>query len=476
MKILPWLPCALFGTLVAAAEPRPPNVVLILADDLGWKDLTSYGSDLHLTPHLDRLAREGMSFTQAYSACTVCSPTRAAILTGQHPARLHVTDWIAGHRLPHARLQVPEWTQHLDLEQHTLAEALRDAGYATGHFGKWHLGATEDLWPEHHGFDVNVGGWRMGQPSGTGGYFSPYGNPRLSDGPPGEHLDERLAREAAAFIAAHRDQPFFVNFWLYNPHTPLQADPAKVARYRERIGPDYLHRNATYAAMIEHLDDAVGIVLAALDHHGLAENTLVVFTSDNGGLIGRARGDGPEPTPVTSNQPLRHGKGERYEGGVRVPLIVRYPPLVPAATTTEALAFSTDFYPTVLALTDVPPTPAWPTTFDGINLSAALRGEPLPDPRDTLYWHYPHYHTEGAVPYSAIRRGHWKLVHNLETDAVELYDLAQDIGETDNLAAARPDLTVALRAQLATWLNSVGAQYPTLNPDYDPARARFRQP
>jgi arylsulfatase A-like enzyme len=449
----------------ASSASRPPNIVFILADDLGWTDLASYGSDLHQTPNLDRLAREGMRFTQAYSACTVCSPTRAAIMTGLNPARTRVTDWIAGHAMPRARLSIPEWTKFLDPSHYNLAEALKDAGYATGHFGKWHLGMTEDLWPERQGFDINRGGWRMGQPTGAaaGGniYFSPYANPRLTDGPTGEHLDMRLAEEAASFMEANRDRPFFVNFWLYTVHTPLQAAPEKIEKYRRLAREGANHTNPTYAAMVEHMDESVGIVFSALERLGLTDNTIVIFTSDNGGLIGRNN-------KVTSNAPLRHGKGERYEGAVRVPLIVRYPPLVKPGSVSDRPAISMDFFPTFADLTGLAASPRLPT-FDGISLVPTLRGDPSAPQRDTLYWHYPHYHTEGAVPYSAIRHGDWKLIHNLETDDVLLFNLADDLGEQNDLAAARPDLTVALRAQLATWLTSVGAQYPTLNPNYDPA-------
>ncbi len=446
-----------------APRPGPPNVVFILADDLGWTDLGSYGSDLYQTPNLDRLAREGMRFTQAYSACTVCSPTRASVMTGQHPARLRVTDWIPGRNMPRARLAIPEWTTYLDPAHYTVAEALRDAGYATGHFGKWHLGLTEDLWAEHHGFDINRGGWRLGQPNradGGNAYFSPYSNPRLTDGPPGEHIDMRLAHEAASFMETNRDKPFFVNLWLYTVHTPLQAAPEKIERYRGLVRDGARHTNPTYAAMVEHMDDTVGIVLSALDRLGLANNTLVIFTSDNGGLLG--------PNKVTSNEPLRHGKGERYEGGVRVPLIVRYPPLVAAGTVSERQAISTDFYPTFAELAGLASSPKLPE-FDGLSLVPTLRGDPAAPAHEALHWHYPHYHVEGGTPYSAIRRGDWKLIHNLETDEVLLFDIASDLGEQRDLASVRPDLTVALRAQLSTWLSSVGAQYPTLNPNHDPA-------
>jgi arylsulfatase A-like enzyme len=324
---------------------------------------------------------------------------------------------------------------------------------------------TEDLWPEHQGFDINRGGWRMGQPTGAaaGGniYFSPYANPRLTDGPTGEHLDMRLAEEAASFMEANRDRPFFVNFWLYTVHTPLQAAPEKIEKYRRLAREGANHTNPTYAAMVEHMDDAVGVVFSALERLGLTDNTIVIFTSDNGGLIGRNN-------KVTSNAPLRHGKGERYEGAVRVPLIVRYPPLVKPGSVSDRPAISMDFFPTFADLTGLAASPRLPT-FDGISLVPTLRGDPAAPQRDTLYWHYPHYHTEGAVPYSAIRRGDWKLIHNLETDDVLLFNLAEDLSEQNDLAAARPDLTVTLRAQLATWLTSVDAQYPTLNPNYDPA-------
>ena len=466
-----------FGDLSLSAggsNARPPNIVFILADDIGWTDLKSFGSDLYQTPNIDRLAQEGMRFNRAYSACTVCSPTRASIMTGRYPAALHLTDWIAGHRLPFAKLNVPEWTMGLERRYYNLAEALHDSGYATAHFGKWHLGGTEDLWPEHQGFDLNVGGWSIGQPNGkngANGYFSPYGNPRLSDGPKGEFLDDRLAREASAFMERNRDRPFFVNFWFYLVHTPLQSEPELVARYREPAAKAIHHRNPVYAAMIEHMDNAVGQLMATLDRLGLRDNTIVVFTSDNGGLIGN-QGDRSLPPRVTSNFPLRTGKGDAYEGGVRVPLIVRFPPEVKPGVTSLTPVISPDFYPTLLDLAGIKPTTRTPLDFDGVSFSSIMRGQSPAQTHDALYWHYPHYHTEGASPYGAILKGPWKLLEYYEDGRTELYNLDHDIGEQNDLSKVEPAVRDELRRELRAWREREGAQMPSPNPKYDAKRAK----
>ncbi len=441
-----------------------PNVVFILVDDLGWTDLSSYGSDLYETPHVDRLADQGMRFTSAYAACTVCSPTRASIMTGKYPATLHITDWITGHLKPHGKMAIPEWTKFLSPDAYTLAEALHDAGYRTAHLGKWHLGETEEYWPENQGFDINRGGWKVGQPQRNEtarGYFSPYGNPRLDDGPDGEYLTERLANEAEAFIEENQDRPFFLNLWFYNVHTPLQAAADKVAKYEAKVFPDARHRSATYAAMVEHMDDAVGQVMATLDRLGVADNTIVVFTSDNGGLVGNRGRD-----TVTHNAPLRSGKGDAYEGGVRVPLIVRYPGQIAAGTRSSELAISPDFYPTLLTLTGV--APAANANFDGADLTPVLTGAADSTGRESVFFHYPHYHTEGATPYSAIRKGQWKLLQFYQGNRVELYHLARDPGETMNLADSEPQKRDELFADLRAWKDQTGAQLPTLNADYSP--------
>jgi arylsulfatase A-like enzyme len=316
--------CVLLSPHAArTAEPAAarPNIVLFLIDDLGWTDLGHAGSKLYQTPHVDRMAAQGMRFTAAYSACTVCSPTRAALLTGKYPARLQ-TDWIPGHKRPSAKLQIPDWRPYLPLEEITLAEALKSAGYATAAIGKWHLGG-EPYAPAKQGFDVAIGGDHRGQ---TPSYFFPYNLPGLSEGADGEYLTDRLAEEAVRFIDAHRAGPFFLYAPHYAVHTPIQAPPELVQKYRARVSPTDEHRNAAYAALVERMDAAIGRVLTRLDELGMTDHTIVIFTSDNGGYLG-----GPKPR-ITSNAPLRSGKGSAYEGGVRVPLVVRWPGMVRAGS------------------------------------------------------------------------------------------------------------------------------------------------
>jgi arylsulfatase A len=429
---------------------RPPNVIVILVDDLGWRDLGCQGSEFFQTPHIDRLAASGTRFTQGYSACTVCSPSRAAILTGQYPARLHITDWIAGHQRPHAQLLPPDWTKHLPLETTTVAERLKAAGYATASIGKWHLGGPA-YHPEHHGFDENIGGYDRGQPPS---YFAPYRIPTLPEGPKGEYLTDREATEAVRFITAHKDGPFFLYLPHYCVHTPIQAKPAVTARYAAKAVPSQKPKNDAYAAMVESVDDAVGRIVATLDELGIRGETAIFFTSDNGGLAN-----------VTDTRPLRAGKGSAYEGGVRVPFIVSYPGVTAPGSTSDTPVITPDIPATIIALTGVGPGPA--QLLDGRDLSAVFGGGTLD--RDAIYWHYPHYHPGGATPYSAIRDGSWRLVHFYEDGRDELYDLAGDAGETTDLAAERPDQAKALRTQLDAWLADVGAQLPLPNPDHDPA-------
>lgn len=451
------------GTAVRAAEPvtRPPNVIVILVDDLGWKDLSCQGSTFHHTPHIDRLAASGVRFTQAYAAGPVCSPTRAALLAGQSPARLHVTDWIAGHERPDAKLRIPDWTKHLPLEVVTLAERLKGAGYATASIGKWHLGG-EGFGPESQGFDVNRGGTARGQPPT---YVSPYGIPTLPDGPEGEYLTDREAAEAVAFVEAHREGPFFLFLAHHAVHTPLQAKADVVERYVSAGGkPDGEARrglpvggdrgpgqgNATYAAMVEGVDDSVGRILDALERLDLRETTAIVFTSDNGGLL-----------PVTDNRPLRAGKGSAYDGGVRVPLVVRWPGVSLPGTTSEEPAITPDIAATILDLTGTGPEPGEP--LDGTSLAPALRGGRLD--RHAIHWHYPHYHPGGATPFSAIRSGDWRLVRFYEDGHDELYDLREDPGERIDRARTDPARAAGMARDLEAWLAEVGAQMPTPNPD-----------
>ena len=439
------------GAVAPADQPAKPNVIVILVDDMGWRDLACQGSDFYETPTIDRLAASGMRFTNGYSACTVCSPTRAAILTGQYPARLHITDWIAGHQRPQAKLLPPDWTKQLPLETVTVAERLKAAGYATASIGKWHLGGPA-FHPEHQGFDENRGGYDRGQPPS---YFAPYKIPTLAEGPPGEYLTDREAAEAVRFITAHQATPFFLYLPHYCVHTPIQAKPDVTAKYKAKDPPAQQPKNAAYAAMVESVDDSLGRIVATLDGLGISDRTAIFFTSDNGGLAG-----------VTDNRPLRAGKGSAYEGGVRVPFIVSWPGLTKPGSTSDVPVITPDIPATILAGTGVGPDPAQP--LDGRDLSALLAGGSLD--REAISWHYPHYHPGGATPYSAIRSGSWRLVHFYEDDRDELYDLATDGSETTDLAAREPARAKALREKLDAWLADVGAQLPVPNPNYDPAQ------
>lgn len=443
----------------AEQTSRPPNVVLFLIDDLGWTDLGCYGSSFYETPHIDRLAASGLRLTSGYAACTVCSPTRAAILTGKYPARLHLTDWIAGHQRPYAKLRVPPWRQYLPHEETTVAEMLADRGYVTCHVGKWHLG-DEAYWPTTQGFQYNIGGNHRGQPPS---YFFPYERPGiplpgLSRGMPGEYLTDRLTDEALAFIDKHRDRPFFLYFPHYAVHTPLEAKADKIAKYQAKARADQPQHNATYAAMIESVDESVGRVMARLEALQLRDQTIVIFTSDNGGL---------ELNQVTDNAPLRDGKGSAYEGGVRVPWIIAYPPLVAPGSVSDTPVMSIDVLPTLWELCS--PRPGTPPPCDGISLAQLLR-KPDHSFDRPLFWHYPHYHPGGATPYGAVRQGDWRLIEFYEDGRLELYNLREDLGESRDLAATHPEKRDELHRLLQEWRTAAGAQMPTPNPDYDPAR------
>jgi arylsulfatase A-like enzyme len=445
-----WIGGACAG-LVSAQAPRSPNVLLIVVDDWGATDLGCAGSSFYDTPNIDRFAASGMRFTQAYSACTVCSPSRAAIMTGKYPARLHITDWIAGHQYPWAKLRPPDWTQHLPLEETTLAERFRSAGYATSSIGKWHLGGP-DFYPDKQGFDRNLGGTHAGQPPS---YFSPYKIATLPDGPPGEYLTDRECSEALSFIEAERRQPWFVYLPHYAVHTPLQGKQAVIEKYRQRAGSAKGQGDPVYAAMVEGIDESIGRLLAGLERLGLAERTIVALTSDNGGLL-----------RSTTNLGLRAGKGSAYEGGVRVPLIVRWPGVTRPGSTSEVPVMGMDLHPTLVAMAGL----AAPGGIDGVDFSPLLRRSRTA-PRPPLFWHYPHYHPGGATPYSAIRDGRLKLIEFYEDNHVELYDLEADPEEKTDLAASRTRDAERLRSRLARWRTEMGAQMPLPNPDYDPARA-----
>jgi len=450
----------LISLAVAPAAPAgvKTNIVFMLIDDMGWADGGCFGSKFYQTPRMDRLAAAGMRFTQAYAACAVCSPTRAALMTGKYPARLHITDWIPGEGAPpNSRFRLPEWQQHLPLEERTLASQLKELGYATGHFGKWHLGGPA-FYPEHQGFEVNVAGSDTGQP---GSYFWPYGAPEnvhrvpgLAEhgGKTGEYLTDRLTDEALQFIEANRDRPFYLNFAHYAVHAPLQGKRELIELASERPGADG-QSNTVYAAMLKSVDESLGRILDKLDELHLADHTIVVFTSDNGGAVHFGK------PPATANGLLRLGKGYAYEGGLRVPLLVKVPGLTRAGTVCPAPVISMDFFPTLLELVGAAPGAAR-TAVDGVSLVPLLRGADRL-PRRELFWHYPHYWNGGKVsPYSVARRDDWKLIRFYESGREELYNLKTDESESHDEALAKPEVRQALAARLDAWLREVGAQMP----------------
>ena len=437
------------------ATPQRANVVLILADDLGWTDLHCFGSEYYESPHIDKLARDGVRFTQAYSACTVCSPSRAAILTGKYPARLHITDWIPGLPPENPKLLVPDWTKYLPLEEFTLANALHNAGYATASIGKWHLGGPP-YYPDKHGFDINLAGTEAPNPKT---YFAPYKIPTLPEGPDGEYLTDRLGVEAVRFIEQHKDQPFFLYLPHFAVHVPIQSKQALLEKYRAKRHAGQKQNNAGYAGMIESMDDTVGSIRQKLEDLKLADHTLVIFASDNGGRV-----------PTTSNLPLRVGKGSCYEGGTRTPLIIYWPGVTTPGSVCDAPVIGMDLFRTILDVTGV--KDGAEKAVDSVSLVPLLRGTNglL---RDELFWHYPHYqHYQlgGTTPYGAIRKGDFKLIEFFSDMRVELYNLREDVGEQHNLAAQMPDKVDELRTRLHAWRKEVGAQMPTPNPKYDPSK------
>lgn len=469
-----------------------PNIIFILVDDLGWRDVGFMGSTFYETPNLDKLAFEGMVFTQAYAACAVCSPTRASILTGRYPARVGITDWIRGRysgirvpsnkqnpvgydTIPGRKLITPKnphWMEHSEL---TIAEMLKSVGYATAHIGKWHLG-FKDWSPLTQGFDVNAGGEDYGQPPS---YFDPYtrGDFSIESLPPrdsGDYLTDREADEATKFIRANRTKPFFLCLCHYAVHTPIQAKTDYVEYFKIRadslgidpLGPDetvssiFNHRrplngqrNPDYAAMISSVDDAAGRIMKTLDELGLTEKTIIIFFSDNGGHI-----------VSTDNSPLKLGKGHPYEGGIREPLFINWPGLTEPGTRTKVPVSSIDFFPTICeaAGIQIPDT----LTIDGLDLSPLLKQEGSIDRQD-LFWHFPHYWWGTKVrPYSIVRSGKWKLIKHWEENSYELYNLSTDISETNNLAGEMPEKIEELEIKLSQWLEETGAKTPLPNPLY----------
>ncbi|MDN5217416.1 sulfatase [Fulvivirgaceae bacterium BMA12] len=485
----------LLAVLVTAScqqkEEQPPNVLFIIADDLGWADLGAYGSAFYETPNLDQLAADGILFTNGYANCPVCSPSRASFQTGKYALKTGVTDWIKGRKFfrgptPNDRWVVPDTKFQLDSEETTLAEALGETGYKTIFAGKWHLGEEEQYWPEKQGYDINIGGWSRGAPlrnrkKGFNGYFSPYGNPRLADGPDGEYLPDRLTAETIQAIKRNKEQPLFICLSYYLVHTPLQSKEQLIEKYINKkylLGLDTLtefshdepwikyasvsngykertiQSNPVYAAMVESLDQNIGKVIACLKDQGLYDNTLIVFTSDNGGL---STSEGSS----TSNKPLRAGKGWLYEGGIRVPFIIRDPKSTNRGITNSAPVTGADIFPTVLKYVGIN---ASNTEIDGQNLlgqtSETLAQRPI-------YWHYPHYANQGGNPGSAIRLGDYKLIHDLETGAKELYNLSEDIGEGQNIAGTNQVVQDKLEALLQTWLEENDPKPLMPNPEWN---------
>lgn len=459
----------------APQAARRPNFVIFLVDDLGWSDGGVFGSDLYETPNIDRLAADGMRFAASYAACTVCSPTRAAMMTGKYPGRTHVTDWIRGHQRPFAKLRVPDWTMKIEARHTTIAEALGSAGYRTATVGKWHLMPNGDpdmgdYVPEKHGFEINVGGNQWGQP---GSYFHPYEHPKRAGrgigpmppgGQDGDYLTDRLSAEAVKLIEQFGDEPFLLYFPFYSVHTPIQAKEEEIAHYEPLVKEGMLHTDPVYASMTTSVDRGVGLVRAKLEEMGLADNTVILFAGDNGGLDRDGTGR------PTENRPIRDGKGSAYEGGVRTPGLAYWPGVTRAGAVSEEPIITVDFYPTILEIAGVEGDPEHNARVDGTSLVPLLRDADTTLDREALYWHYPHYHSQGATPHSAIRAGDWRLVEFFEDGRIELYNLADDIGEQNDLAAEMPEKVAVLRAMLAAWREDVGAQMPTENPDHDPVK------
>lgn len=457
--------------------PEKPNILFILVDDLGWADLGYTGSKYHETPNVDKLATEGSVFTNAYAACPVCSPSRAAILSGKYPARLNLTDYIPGNRHwgPHKDQQLASkpFKLQLDLEEQTIAETMKKAGYKTMFAGKWHVGEQEKYYPPYQGFDINIGGNKTGHPSG--GYFSPYNNPQMDDGYKGEYLTDRLTDEVISFMEQKREKPFFAYLSYYTVHLPMQGKPDKVKKYQDKLarmnyqGEEFSkegntwfknHQNMPhYAAMVESMDENVGRLLESLEKNGLADNTIIIFTSDNGGMATSNRTD----NIPTSNAPLRAGKGYLYEGGIREPLIIRWPGKIKAGSRCDVPVVGTDLYPTMLDLAGIELLPG--QHKDGITLKPLLEGERMDD--RPIFWHYPHYSGGlGGRPSGAVRLGDFKLIEFYEDMHVELYNLKTDREEKNDLSEVEPAITEELKNLLHQWRKDVKAQMPFSNPHY----------
>ena len=449
-----------------AAAGRPINFVIVLVDDLGWSELGVQGADLHQTPNIDRFASTALRFTDAYAAAPVCTPTRASIMTGKCPARLNMTIWREAAQEPQRgrKLIPPRVRDALPHEEVTIAEVLHDAGYLTAHIGKWHLG-TAGFYPETQGFDINIGGTLWGAPQS---FFFPYSGdryfrepryvPGLHNGKPGDYLTDALTSEALKVIDRDGSAPFFLNLCYHTVHTPIEGKPELVKKYDALRTHEMHHQNTELAAMVQSLDENVGRILAKLDERGLSENTVIIFTSDNGGFVNEFAGK-----TVTNNHPLRSGKGSLYEGGVRVPLIIRWPGVTTPGATTDEPVSTIDFYPTMLEIANLPGNSEHNANVDGISLTPLLRNPESTLGREALYFHYPHYY-QTTSPVGAIRAGSWKLLEYYEDGHTELYNLTSDLSESHNLSESNPTKTTELRTKLTTWRTSVKAAAPTPAP------------
>lgn len=461
--------CALIILLSAAEAAARTNVVLIVVDDLGWKDLGVYGSRFYETPNIDEFASNATRFTDAYASASICSPTRAALHTGRHPARVGITDWITGYdyKKDSPKLETPEDLHALPDAEVILAEQLAEAGYQTFFAGKWHLGKEGSL-PEDHGFEINIGGIGLGYP--PGGYYTPYENPRLSDGPEGEYLTDRLTNESIDFLETRdKERPFLLHLSYYSVHTPIEACERYLDYYTRKAKKEGLEdtttlvegeaisrveqNNPAYATMVAAVDENVGRLLEALEERNLRDDTVVILTSDNGGLSTIFNDPGP-----TSNLPLRSGKGWLYEGGIRIPLIIDAPKSFQSQPElSREPVVTTDLYPTILDLVNI--EPGSELQLDGQSLMPLLERTELGSPR-ALYWHYPHYHGSGWKPGGAVRLGNWKLIEFFETGEHELYDLAVDLEERNDLAESYPEITRDLRHRLREWRKETDAKMP----------------
>ncbi len=486
MKLIQSTSLALLSALLFSQVPvygkpdTPPNVVVVLIDDLGAMDIGAYGSSFYETPNIDALAERGVRFTDAYAAHPVCSPTRAALMTGKNPCRseVNITDWIPGVMPKNHKLLGPAINNDLPLEEVTIAEALKEAGYSTWFLGKWHLGESAAFWPEAQGFDVNIGGYSSGGPKG--GYYAPWKNPRLPKVAEGTYLPDYLTSEAIRLVKEREaNKPFLLYLSFYTVHTPIQACERHLDHYQKKLaslpaqeGGDYVQReyersrarqdNPAYASMVHAMDENVGRLLAALKAEGLDDNTLILFTGDNGSLTGGKTRVGP-----SSALPLRAGKGYTYEGGIRVPYILRTPDGSGAGQTLSEPVVVTDFFATILDFCGLPLRPE--LHLDSVSLKPLVEGSVSELQReDPLVWHYPQYHGTGFVPGSAIRVGDWKLVESYEYETVELYNLKDDPGELTNLATAQPELASDLQQQMHAYFAKVGAGVPVANPNFDP--------